>query len=436
MARVLVIDDDSGLLQMVKLMLERAGHQSILAEGGEAGIKAALTQAPDLAIIDLMMPGISGYDVTRQLRANSITARLPILILTARSQPMDKQMALNVGATAFMSKPVSSQELTGRIAELLNGTLPSPIPATVPPAVDPASSPTANSMGKPTTPNSTPPPTSFAQTSERRLPIGADIAQMPPGATPTAAAPPALKLPNKPLPVTAVLSLRNGGGGTTVAINLAFLLRRTFDRISLIDLSTFGGNIGSYLHLPLRASWADLLTLGDTLDARAISAALTAHPQQGIGVLGSPSTPPSRSLSADATVSLLTTLAMGFQQIVVDINTLTPASIATLLVAHSVLCVVGDDLAAVQANSSLAQTLQSVGVNPQQVRIIVNRSRLEVGMSTAAISSALGLPIAAELPYDVNQLQAVRRGVPTVVMASESAFALALQQLSRTFVTA
>src|SRR5579863_5589398 len=129
MAKVLVIDDDAGLRQMVKLMLEREGHQALLAENGETGIEIALKEVPDVAIVDLMMPGLSGYDVTRQLRADPRTSRMPIMILTARSQPMDKQMAASAGANTFMSKPVSSRQLSEHLAELFaSGGIPASSP--------------------------------------------------------------------------------------------------------------------------------------------------------------------------------------------------------------------------------------------------------------------------------------------------------------------
>src|SRR3990172_1887103 len=119
MARILVVDDDVNLLQMVRLMLQRVGHEVETSSNGEEGLLFASQKQPDLAIIDVMMPGLSGYDVVRRLRDDPFTARIPIVILTARSQPMDKQMALEAGANAFLSKPVTAQELTDRVDAVL-----------------------------------------------------------------------------------------------------------------------------------------------------------------------------------------------------------------------------------------------------------------------------------------------------------------------------
>jgi len=415
MAKVLVIDDDAGLRQMVKLMLEREGHQALLAENGESGIELALKEIPDVAIIDLMMPGLSGYDVTRQLRANPRTARMPIMILTARSQPMDKQMAASAGANTFMSKPVSSRQLSTHLAELMSGT------------VAAAASAPGSRLSVPVDPEPVPSPTATSTGTIRRLPIGAEAANNTPVRVPSSSAVTA----DKARPMIAVLSLRNGSGGTTLAINLTFMLRRIFERVCLVDLSMTGGQVGVYLHLPMRTSWANLLPLGEQLDIRSVGGVITAHPQQGIGVIGAPASPATQSLSPEAMSSLLTLLSGGFQQIVIDMNGLNAASGVALTSARAVIVVISDDMTSAHSGNTLAQTLQSLNVDMRRVRVVVNHSRPEPGVPAAAIAKSIGVPVAAELPYDVNQMQALRRGVPTVVLAPESAFAQAMYQLSR-----
>ena len=416
MARILVIDDDAGLRQMVKLMLEREGHEAILAENGQAGIDAALAQIPDVAIIDLMMPGLSGYDVTRQLRNDARTASMPILILTARSQPMDKQMATSAGASAFMSKPVASRELATRLGELLEAQAQEfPSPATAPVT-------TLSTAAPPIAPISP----------IKRLPIGADYGEQ--AARPARAIPPvpAGKSNEKALPAVAVLSVRNSSGGTTLAINLTFMFRRIYERVCLVDLSMAGGQVGLYLHLPLRGSWADLLPLGDQIDPRAVSGVITAHPQQGVGIIGAPTTPPSGALTPAASTALITTLSTGFQQTVIDINGVSAGAGAILGLTRTVIVILSDDPVSAQMGGSLSQNLQAQNVDMRRVRIVVNHSRAEPGIPAAMIARSIGLPIHAELPYDVNQMQAIRRGVPTVVLAPESAYAQALYQLTRT----
>lgn len=120
MARILVIDDDLDLLQMMKLILQRTGHEAILTGDGADGLTKAQQQKPDLAIVDVMMPGMNGYQVVRKLREDPTTANMAIMVLTARAQAVDRDAAMAVRADAYMSKPVSPAELLQAINDLLN----------------------------------------------------------------------------------------------------------------------------------------------------------------------------------------------------------------------------------------------------------------------------------------------------------------------------
>jgi pilus assembly protein CpaE len=119
-ARILVIDDDVNLLKMLGLMLQRTGHEAIVASDGATGIEMAVQEPPDLAIVDVMMPEVSGHEVCRQLRARPATVDMPILVLTARSQPADREVALQSGATDYLAKPVSPKDLAAKVDEMLS----------------------------------------------------------------------------------------------------------------------------------------------------------------------------------------------------------------------------------------------------------------------------------------------------------------------------
>lgn len=120
MARILVVDDNADLLQMIRMLLEeRGGHEVILSAEGEDGLAKARATPPDLAIVDVMMPGMNGYEVCRQLRQNPATSQIPIIILTARGQPIDRETALAAGADEYIAKPVTMAELLERVNRLL-----------------------------------------------------------------------------------------------------------------------------------------------------------------------------------------------------------------------------------------------------------------------------------------------------------------------------
>ena len=116
---VLVADDDEDILQLVSFRLERAGYNVITASDGQKAIAAAREHQPDLAVLDVMMPGMNGYDVTRALRADEATAQIPVILLTARVQEADVSRGFEAGADDYLRKPFSPQELRSRVQAIL-----------------------------------------------------------------------------------------------------------------------------------------------------------------------------------------------------------------------------------------------------------------------------------------------------------------------------
>lgn len=119
MARIYVIDDDEQLLRMVGLMLERGGHTVTLISNPIDGLEQIKSDKPDLLVLDVMMPNMSGHDISREIRSTKHLEDIPILVLTARSQEIDRMTAIKSGADEYLSKPVTSQELIERVDSLL-----------------------------------------------------------------------------------------------------------------------------------------------------------------------------------------------------------------------------------------------------------------------------------------------------------------------------
>jgi DNA-binding response OmpR family regulator len=118
-ARILVADDDPKHAQLIRLYLEREGHQVLTVGDGRAALDQARARRPDVVILDIMMPLVDGLDVCRILRAESDVA---ILLVTARSSENDMLLGLDIGADDYLSKPVSPRELTARVRVLLRRT--------------------------------------------------------------------------------------------------------------------------------------------------------------------------------------------------------------------------------------------------------------------------------------------------------------------------
>jgi DNA-binding response OmpR family regulator len=116
---VLVADDDPDIRSLVTLRLEKSGYDVVAAGDGEQALAAALERAPDLALLDVMMPKLDGYEVTERLRQEEATRHLPVILLTARVQETDIARGVEAGADDYVKKPFSTSELRDRVQAVL-----------------------------------------------------------------------------------------------------------------------------------------------------------------------------------------------------------------------------------------------------------------------------------------------------------------------------
>ena len=116
---VLVAEDDEDILALVAYRLERAGYDVITATNGEDAANLAAAERPDLAVLDVMMPRLDGYAVTRRIRADERTATMPVILLTARVQEADVARGFEAGADDYIKKPFSAQQLHARVQAAL-----------------------------------------------------------------------------------------------------------------------------------------------------------------------------------------------------------------------------------------------------------------------------------------------------------------------------
>ena len=119
MGRVLVVDDEPDVLLLCRLNLQQRGHELIEASEGGRAMELVRERHPDVIVLDLMMPGVTGYDVLEALRGDEATSDIPVLVLTAKSLRADRERSRGLGAAAFLTKPFLPSELCEMVDSLL-----------------------------------------------------------------------------------------------------------------------------------------------------------------------------------------------------------------------------------------------------------------------------------------------------------------------------
>ena len=115
MSKILIIDDSRLIAHVAKTILSKGGHEVVLAQDGLAGLEAAKSEKPDIVLLDLIMPGMDGYEVCKKLKENEDTKEIPIIMLTSKAEPADKVKGLQMGAFDYVTKPFDEGELVARV---------------------------------------------------------------------------------------------------------------------------------------------------------------------------------------------------------------------------------------------------------------------------------------------------------------------------------
>lgn len=120
MTKVLVVDDEPNIVLSLEFLMEQAGFEVVTAEDGEQALARVDDTQPDLLLLDISLPGISGFDVLERLRSQEATAQLPIIMLTAHGRDVEREKGMALGADDYITKPFSTQSLVEKVKALLN----------------------------------------------------------------------------------------------------------------------------------------------------------------------------------------------------------------------------------------------------------------------------------------------------------------------------
>ena len=119
MAKVLIIDDSPTELHLFQSMLEQAGFETLLADSGEEGIRQAAAAQPDCILMDVVMPGMNGFQATRELTRDPQTTNIPVIMITSKDQETDKIWGMRQGAVEYLVKPVDAKQLVAKIKAVM-----------------------------------------------------------------------------------------------------------------------------------------------------------------------------------------------------------------------------------------------------------------------------------------------------------------------------
>ncbi len=120
MAKILIVDDSPTEVHVLTTMLTKNGHEIVVATCGEDGVEMAKTQMPDLILMDVVMPGMNGFQATRQISKNEATAVIPVIMVTTKDQETDKVWAMRQGAKDYLVKPVQEKALIEHVNKVLS----------------------------------------------------------------------------------------------------------------------------------------------------------------------------------------------------------------------------------------------------------------------------------------------------------------------------
>jgi pilus assembly protein CpaE len=364
--KILIIDDDLDTLRLVGLMLQRQGYQISAATNGQQGLDKAFEETPDLILLDVMMPGMDGYEVTRRLRQNPSTMETPILMFTAKTQLDDKVIGFEVGANDYLTKPTHPSELQTRVKALLSR---------------------------------------------------ADIKKEAVGA---------MKSDNQGF-VIGVLGARGGLGTTTLAVNLAASLHaRTKSEVIVAEMQPGQGALALDLGITSSRGLVDLLSLNklNELTRARVYEAIENHPS-GLKLLLASDRPRDMHLiNQVANYELIIKRLSGLARFVVlDLGMgLQPYAGKILPVCDETLVVLEGVPNTIIHTKALIDDIAALGVSKKKIHVLLNnRIRSDTQLPSSQVQTKLEHEIISTLtPAPELFVQATRVQTPAVLCQPDS----------------
>jgi len=368
-ARVLVVDDSQVTGKVTQSYLEAAGYEVRTVLDGQMALQAAEDHPWDLILLDVVLPGIDGFEVCRRLRKLPATAHVPIIMLTSKSTIADKKVGFEAGADDYLTKPVEAADLQMRAAAQL-----------------------------------------------RRA------ARAAPEAAPAAVG-----------RMVAVYSLRGGTGASSVAVNLAIMLARLWSApLPLLDLAMPVGVSDTMLNLRPQNRLDSLVAKPiEAIDGEVVKAYFTPH-SSGVQLLAGLEDPVSAELLTDKVMGLLLEpLRQMYPLVLMDLaHDFSPATVAALDQADTIILTIAPELNSVRLARAALDVFKALGYE-KELLVTVDCVFAKPGLSRAQIEKALDQPIHTVIPYGENiWTQAINLGAPVLAGQPDSALLTVFEDLA------
>lgn len=370
--KILIVDDDIDTLRLVGMMLESEGFDIIAANNGQRAISLARTEAPDLIILDIMMPELDGYAVTSQLRQERTTRSIPILIFTAKTGIDDKMLGLELGADVYLTKPISTRELLSQV----------------------------NGMLSPSDESNQPPP---VQESKGRL---------------------------------AIMAAKGGMGVSTTAVNLGIaLFKQTEKTVIISDFRPGQGSLALELGYNRSASFNRLLALPpEELTPQLIEDTIIDHNSGVRLLLSSPQLRDAIYTSRIDNFEIIARYLPQFAEYtVLDLGPgMTTLNQKVLPHCSEVVIIVEPAPQSVAQSKELIAELSLLGINQDQIKLVVfNRIHSSLQLSFGEVEEQLNLKIASAFSSNRELVnEASIHHIPYIILKPEGLTAQQINQLA------
>jgi pilus assembly protein CpaE len=372
--RVLLIDDEPFYYKLLNKPMKDAGHEFEYSKTGKEGLAKVSATKPDVIIVDLRLPDISGHDILERLRRDSEFSNIPVIVITAKNELGDKLRAFELGADDYLVKPFQPEELVARMRILARRG--------------------------------------------RAMKIVSEMEKSDETLT----------------TIVAVHSLRGGVGTTSVAVNVALAFNQIWAKSTLlIDAVLSAGQVAMMLNAKPRFTWEDFVDIEiKNIDEDLIENIASKH-SSGLSFIASPRSPIALDTFSDEFWQIvLAKLAKQYEFIVIDTaHDFADITIQMLNSASSIVLALAPEMSSLRAAMSAMDIYDKLGFPPERIKLLLNSNSSIAGIRPAQIEKVLGHPVDFIIPYEPDEvIRAVNFGEPFLLKNSALPISVKIEDMA------